>query len=149
MATGIIQVDLHQSKSGFYFNSTKELIDKYLSGDHSLETINELIIELIDDELIYFTEEDFIYWALHETKYYIISQETFTKLKQDEMLPSALDYSLAMYGNFIYEDKKVSSIPITSPVDFISGPNIRSTPSNLLNGKTDSFTLKFFNSLIL
>ena len=106
MATGIIQVDLHQSKSGFYFDSTKELIDKYLSGDHSLETINKLIVELIDDEVIYFTEEDFIYWALYETKYNIISKETFIKLKQDEMLPSALGYSLAMYGNFKYEDKK-------------------------------------------
>jgi len=106
MATGIMQVDLHQSKSGFYFDSTKQLIDKYLSGDHSLETINTVISELIDDELIYFVEEDFIYWALHETKYNIISQETFIKLKQDEMLPSALDYSLAMYGNFKYEDKK-------------------------------------------
>lgn len=106
MATGIIQVDLHKSKSGFYVDSTKEVIDKYLSGDHSLETINELIVELIDEQLIYFAEEDFIYWALHETKYNIISEEAFIKLKKDEMLPSGLDYSLAMYGNFKYENKK-------------------------------------------
>ena len=30
------------------------------------------------------------------------------------------------------------SIPITSPVDFISGPRMVSTPGNLLKGKTDS-----------
>ena len=35
---------------------------------------------------------------------------------------------------------KVLSIPITSPVDFISGPRRTSTSVNLLNGKTDSFT---------
>ncbi len=34
------------------------------------------------------------------------------------------------------------SAPITSPVDRISGPRITSTPGNLLNGKTDSFTAK-------
>ena len=48
---------------------------------------------------------------------------------------------------FIVADWKFSSIPITSPVDFISGPRIKSTPSNLLNGKTDSLTLKTFNFL--
>jgi hypothetical protein len=106
MAIGIIQVDLHQPKSGFYYARTQEMINKYLSGDYSLETINALIAELADDELIYFAKEDFIYWALYETEYNIISQETFTKLQQDQMLPSALNYSLAMYGNFKYENKK-------------------------------------------
>ena len=32
--------------------------------------------------------------------------------------------------------------PMTSPVDFISGPRIVSTPGNLTNGNTASFTLK-------
>ena len=32
-------------------------------------------------------------------------------------------------------------MPITSPVDFISGPSTVSTPGNLMNGKTASFTL--------
>ncbi len=32
------------------------------------------------------------------------------------------------------------SMPITSPVDFISGPRMGSTPGNLLKGNTDSFT---------
>ena len=36
--------------------------------------------------------------------------------------------------------EKFLSIPITSPVDFISGPSIKSTPGNLAKGKTDSFT---------
>jgi len=31
-------------------------------------------------------------------------------------------------------------IPITSPVDFISGPNMISTPENLEKGNTDSLT---------
>ena len=34
----------------------------------------------------------------------------------------------------------VSAIPITSPVDRISGPRIVSTPGNFANGKTLSFT---------
>src|SRR5581483_10028697 len=36
---------------------------------------------------------------------------------------------------------KLASIPITSPVDFISGPSTVSTPGNLMNGKTASLTL--------
>ena len=35
---------------------------------------------------------------------------------------------------------KSRSIPITSPVDRISGPSTMSTPGNLMNGKTDSLT---------
>ena len=35
---------------------------------------------------------------------------------------------------------KLLSMPMTSPVDFISGPSIVSTPKNLLKGKTDSLT---------
>jgi hypothetical protein len=37
---------------------------------------------------------------------------------------------------------KVRPTPITSPVDFISGPRMGSTPGNLLNGNTASLTLK-------
>ena len=33
-----------------------------------------------------------------------------------------------------------SLMPITSPVDFISGPSTISTPANLMNGKTASLT---------
>ncbi len=36
--------------------------------------------------------------------------------------------------------EKLLSIPITSPVDFISGPRIVSTPGNFEKGKTASFT---------
>ena len=36
----------------------------------------------------------------------------------------------------------VSPTPITSPVDFISGPRIVSTPGNFVNGNTASFTEK-------
>src|SRR5450432_2489535 len=37
----------------------------------------------------------------------------------------------------------VSPTPMTSPVDFISGPRMVSTPGNLMNGKTASLTEKY------
>jgi len=37
---------------------------------------------------------------------------------------------------------KLVSNPITSPVDFISGPSMGSTPGNLEKGSTDSLTAK-------
>ena len=106
MAIGIIQVDLHKSKSGFYYNETQEMIDQYLSGDHSLETINALIVELIDDELMFFAEEEFPYSELSGCKYSVISQDTFIRLQQNKMLPPKLDYSSAMYVNFKYENNE-------------------------------------------
>ena len=36
---------------------------------------------------------------------------------------------------------------MTSPVDFISGPRMVSTPGNLINGKTASFTEKNFGTI--
>jgi hypothetical protein len=41
---------------------------------------------------------------------------------------------------FTNASPNVSPTPITSPVDFISGPRIVSTPGNLMNGNTASFT---------
>src|ERR1700682_3727849 len=38
---------------------------------------------------------------------------------------------------------KVSPTPMTSPVDFISGPRMVSTPGNLMNGNTASLTEKY------
>jgi hypothetical protein len=35
---------------------------------------------------------------------------------------------------------KLTPMPITSPVDFISGPRMVSTPGNLMKGNTASFT---------
>ncbi|MFC3158711.1 hypothetical protein SAMN05443633_1303 [Chryseobacterium arachidis] len=106
MAIGIIQMDLHNPKSKFYYDEMQELIDKYLLGDHSLETINTLIVELVDDELVFYAEEDFYYSEIYKTPYNIISQDTFIKLQRNKMLPSTLNYSSTMYGNFKYEDKK-------------------------------------------
>ena len=40
----------------------------------------------------------------------------------------------------------MGSIPITSPVDFISGPKRVSEPRNLVKGRTDSFTAKYLGS---
>src|SRR3970282_1068572 len=37
-------------------------------------------------------------------------------------------------------------MPITSPVDFISGPSTASTPGNFTNGKTDSLTAMWASS---
>src|SRR5947207_1289932 len=45
--------------------------------------------------------------------------------------------------DFTYASPKVSPTPITSPVDFISGPRMVSTPGNLANGNTASFTEKY------
>ncbi|MCY1551279.1 hypothetical protein D9M68_875960 [compost metagenome] len=44
---------------------------------------------------------------------------------------------------FTKASPKVLPTPMTSPVDFISGPRIVSTPGNLTNGKTASLTLKY------
>ena len=41
---------------------------------------------------------------------------------------------------FAYASPKVRPVPITSPVDFISGPRIGSDSGNLTNGNTASFT---------
>ena len=51
-------------------------------------------------------------------------------------------FSPAPICAFMNASPKVAPVPITSPVDFISGPRIGSTPGNLLNGNTASFTLK-------
>jgi hypothetical protein len=44
---------------------------------------------------------------------------------------------------FTKASPKVLPTPITSPVDFISGPRMVSTPGNLTKGNTASFTLKY------
>jgi hypothetical protein len=44
--------------------------------------------------------------------------------------------------DFTKASPKVLPTPITSPVDFISGPRIVSTPGNLTKGNTASLTLK-------
>ena len=44
--------------------------------------------------------------------------------------------------DLIKASAKVLPTPITSPVDFISGPKIVSTPGNLIKGKTASLTEK-------
>ncbi|WFB69163.1 hypothetical protein [Chryseobacterium sp. WX] len=106
MAIGIIQVDLHNPRSGSYYDEIQELVNKYLWGDHSLETVNALIVELIDDELMFFAEEEFPYAELSRCKYSVISQDTFIKLQQNKMLPSKLEYSSDMYGNFKYENNE-------------------------------------------
>ena len=41
---------------------------------------------------------------------------------------------------------KFMSMPMTSPVDRISGPRMTSTPGNLVNGKTTSLTLTCLGS---
>ena len=46
--------------------------------------------------------------------------------------------------DFAKDMPKFSEIPITSPVDFISGPKIRSDPGSLLNGNTASLTATWF-----
>ncbi|REC62474.1 hypothetical protein DRF65_10300 [Chryseobacterium pennae] len=106
MAIGITQIDLNKSKSGFYYNNTQALIDQYLLGNHSLETVSALIKELIDDELPFFAEEEFPYTELTRCDYTVISEVTFNKLQHNKILPSMLNYSSAMYVNFKYENNE-------------------------------------------
>src|SRR5262245_65505131 len=46
----------------------------------------------------------------------------------------------ALSWAFTYALPNESSTPMTSPVDFISGPKIVSTPGNRANGNTGDFT---------
>ena len=54
--------------------------------------------------------------------------------------PDRLRILLAPFWAFAYASPKFGPMPITSPVDFISGPRIGSTWGNLSNGITASFT---------
>ena len=62
---------------------------------------------------------------------------SFTLIKT---LPSEGINCPAPIIDFPNASPKVLPLPITSPVDFISGPRIGSTFLNLLNGKTGAFT---------
>ena len=44
---------------------------------------------------------------------------------------------------------KLSAMPMTSPVERISGPRMMSTPGNFANGKTDSFTATCLGTMSL
>lgn len=90
-------MDLYNPKSGLYYDEMQELIDKYLLGDHSLEIINALIVELVDDEPVFYAEEDFYYLAIYRTPYNIISQDTFNKLQKNKILSPTLNYSSSMW----------------------------------------------------
>ncbi len=54
--------------------------------------------------------------------------------------PDAGSFTPAASWLFTNASPNDSPTPITSPVDFISGPRIVSTPGNLMNGNTASFT---------
>jgi hypothetical protein len=55
-------------------------------------------------------------------------------------LPPEGNFTPAASCDFTNASAKVSPTPMTSPVDFISGPRMVSTPGNLMNGNTASFT---------
>ena len=55
-------------------------------------------------------------------------------------LPDCGSFTPAASCDFTNASAKVSPTPITSPVDFISGPRMVSTPGNLMNGNTASLT---------
>jgi len=57
-------------------------------------------------------------------------------------LPPVGIFTPAAICDLMNASPKVSPTPITSPVDFISGPRIGSTPGKRLNGNTASFTEK-------
>ena len=62
---------------------------------------------------------------------------SFTLINTLPLSGSFVPAAICAFANAL---PKSSSIPMTSPVDFISGPRMVSTPGNLINGKTDSFT---------
>ena len=55
-------------------------------------------------------------------------------------LPVDGSFSPAAICDLTNASPKLAPTPITSPVDFISGPSIVSAPGNLMNGNTASFT---------
>ena len=61
----------------------------------------------------------------------------FTEMKA---VPETGSVSPAAICALRYAFLKSRSMPMTSPVDFISGPRTTSTPGNFTNGKTASFT---------
>ena len=67
----------------------------------------------------------------------------FTEMKT---LPEVGSVDPAAICDLRYALRKSRSIPMTSPVDFISGPRTASTPGNLTNGKTDSLTAMWVSS---
>ena len=72
-------------------------------------------------------------------------------LTDKNTLPEVGNLTPAANCDFTKASVKVLPTPITSPVDFISGPRIVSTPGNFTNGKTASFTEKYsgMNSLLI
>src|SRR4051812_28678948 len=64
-------------------------------------------------------------------------------LRLMKTLPLAGSFTPAASWDFTNASANVSPTPMTSPVDFISGPRMVSTPGNLMNGNTASFTEKY------
>ena len=61
----------------------------------------------------------------------------------DERAPAVGSFTPAASCDLTNASPKVSPTPITSPVDFISGPRMVSTPGKRANGNTASFTEKY------
>ena len=65
-------------------------------------------------------------------------------LTEIKAVPFLGNFIPAAICDFKYALAKLLSIPITSPVERISGPNKMSVPGNLLKGNTTSFIAKKF-----
>ena len=70
----------------------------------------------------------------------------FKEIKAKPLVGSELAAAIWV---FAYASPKSRSKPMTSPVDFISGPSKTSTFGNLLNGNTASFTAYIFLFLFI
>ena len=66
--------------------------------------------------------------------------ESFTDKNAIPLVGNELEAAIWLFATAI---PKSSSKPITSPVDFISGPSNKSLSGNLLNGNTASLTANF------
>ena len=76
-----------------------------------------------------------ISFGIRSCKYFLSLSFTLTKT-----FPEVTIFFFAASWALAYASPKVLPIPITSPVDFISGPKIGSTRGNLSKGITASLT---------
>ena len=72
-----------------------------------------------------------------------VSRPCFAGDDQRLILPAFGSFTPAASCDLMKASAKVTPTPMTSPVDFISGPRMVSTPGNLTKGKTASLTEKY------
>ena len=100
-----ITIDLN-SLIGLYLEEHKILLEQYLEGNSSIETINKIIKQLVFAEFIYYLKEDSVPSAIDNTFYKKITQDQFLYLQEKDVIPEEIKYSEGMYINFEYKNGK-------------------------------------------